>query len=150
MNFGKPIWTTATRVSDPGSANFNKFYYDADTTQTRPATGDDTIIETDNTMNQLNEACMTITPKDGTEWSSGGGFIADSADCDSTALVFCRMDAQEKSETLPATNAFTTAATTTTETSTNTGTKFICQVGFIVLSNKIITVSAIIVAFLNH
>ena len=135
MNFGKPIWTSATRVSS--GANLNKFYYDADTTQTRPATGDISIVETDNTMNRLDEECMTITPKDGTKWKDGGGgFIADSAKCEDTALVFCRIDAQETSETLPATNAATSTSTTTTETSTTAGTKYINQIDFDVIPDK--------------
>ena len=66
-------------------------------------------------MQRLDEECMTLTPMVGTKWSDGGGFIADSAKCDSTALVFCRMDAQEKSEALPATLP-ALAATTTIET----------------------------------
>ena len=60
------------------SNNFNKFYYDADSGQTRPATGSSYGVKTDNTMNRLDEECMTITPMDGTSWSSGGGFIGDS------------------------------------------------------------------------
>ena len=89
---------------------------------------------------------MTLTPMVGTKWSNGGGFIADSAKCDSTALVFCRMDAQEKSETLPATNAATTTAAITTAISSNAGTKSINQIDCILLSDN---VSAIIFACLN-
>ena len=71
---------------------------------------------------------MTITPKDGTKWKDGGGgFIADSAKCEDTALVFCRIDAQQTSETLPATNA---------ATSTTAGTKYINQIDFDVIPDK--------------
>ena len=69
-------------------------------------------------MQRLDEECMTLTPMVGTKWSDGGGFIADSAKCDSTALVFCRIDAQEKSEALPATLPALAATTTTVTTPT--------------------------------